>query len=341
MGLVRGKREGEVVIELNNVGKSFGQRRAVDDISLIARPGEVVGLLGPNGAGKTTTLRMLTGYLAPSRGSVRVFGHDMQRSARAAQRLLGYLPEGAPCYDDMSVMAFLRFTARVRGLRGKAMRRRIDTLVEQLSLQSVLRQRIDTLSKGFKRRVGLAQALVHDPELLVLDEPTDGLDPNQKRQVRELIIALASDKIIVVSTHILEEVSALCTRALVIANGRLVADDAPAALAARSRYRGAVTLTLVNVGPVLSDGGAASQPSAGLDVSRELAALPGVARVESDPRISGRVTVFPAPGAGIVPPLLETIQGRGWQVEDLHTERGRLDDVFARLTADDRQAVAV
>jgi ABC-2 type transport system ATP-binding protein len=331
--------QGFDVIEIERLGKVFGHRTAVEEITFRARPGEVIGLLGPNGAGKTTTLRMITGYIAPSHGRATIYGHDMARAPLPAQRMLGYLPEGAPSYGDMTVLAFLRFIASVRGLRGRTRRERIDLMVAQLSLEAVLAQRIDTLSKGFKRRVGLAQALVHDPAVLVLDEPTDGLDPNQKRLVRELITAIASDKIILVSTHILEEVDALCTRALVIANGRLVADDEPAALAARSRYRGAVTLTLVNIGSTSPQGKGSNTSAQGREVSAQLEALPGVARVERDPRIDGRVTVFPAPGARIVPPVLATIQGQGWQVAELHTEDGRLDDVFHRLTTEHNQAM--
>ena len=238
----------------------------------------------------------------------------------------------------MSVRSFLCFVARVRGLRGRALRRRVGVVAEQLSLQAVMGQRIETLSKGFRRRVGLAQALVHEPRLLVLDEPTDGLDPNQKRQVRSLIGDIAEDRIVVVSTHILEEVNALCTRVLVLAQGRLVADDEPRALAARSRYRGALTLTLVDSGVRIASGTGARVDDR--EVSARLAALPGVARVEADPAVDGRVTVFPAPGAGIVPPVLETIHGQGWCVEELHTESGRLDEVFQRLTVDQSQAMA-
>jgi ABC-2 type transport system ATP-binding protein len=207
----------------------------VDDVSFEARPGEVLGFLGPNGAGKTTTMRIVTGFLAPSSGSVRVCGHDLAAEPLAAKACMGYLPEGAPIYGEMTVRSFLHFIADVRGLAGERRRARLDELIGRLGLQGVLEQVVETLSKGFKRRVGLAQALLHDPQVLILDEPTDGLDPNQKHEVRTLINAMAKDKIIVISTHILEEVDAVCSRAIIIAGGRLLADETPRSLAARSR----------------------------------------------------------------------------------------------------------
>ena len=193
-----------------------------------------LGFLGPNGAGKSTTMKMITGFLAPTSGSVRVCGHDVAAAPLAAKACMGYLPEGAPSYAEMTVRAFLEFIADVRGLSGERRKSRLDDVVARLALESVLHQVIETLSKGFKRRVGLAQALLHDPPVLILDEPTDGLDPNQKHQVRTLINDMAKDKIIVISTHILEEVDAVCNRAIIIANGRILADDTPQGLAARS-----------------------------------------------------------------------------------------------------------
>lgn len=221
------------MIELRQLTKRFARHTAVDALSLTVRPGEVLGFLGPNGAGKSTTMKMLTGFLAPTSGTALIQGFDIQTQTRQAQRLIGYLPEGAPCYEDMRVGAFLGFIAEVRGYRGEEQRRRVARVVEQLELDRVLGQTIDTLSKGFKRRVGLAQALLHDPQVLVLDEPTDGLDPNQKHEVRTLIARMAPEKAIVISTHILEEVEAVCTRAIIIAGGRVVADATPAALAGR------------------------------------------------------------------------------------------------------------
>jgi ABC-2 type transport system ATP-binding protein len=222
------------MIEISHLSKRYGPLKAVDDISFNVEPGEVLGFLGPNGAGKSTTMKLITGFLAPTSGTVRVCGHDVQAEPLAAKSRMGYLPEGAPSYGEMSVRAFLEFIADVRGLSGDRRRSRLDDVIARLGLASVLEQVIETLSKGYKRRVGLAQALVHDPQVLILDEPTDGLDPNQKHDVRELINAMSKDKIIVISTHILEEVDAVCSRAIIIAAGRILADETPKALARRA-----------------------------------------------------------------------------------------------------------
>ena len=240
------------MIEASGLRKRYGRLTAVDGISFKAEPGEVLGFLGPNGAGKSTTMRMIAGFLAPTAGTAKVCGHDVQDDAMAARRALGYLPEGAPSYAEMTAAGRLGFIAELRGLSGAARRARIDfvadvrglsgakrtqrldDVIERLHLNGVLEQPIETLSKGFKRRVGLAQAIVHDPQVLILDEPTDGLDPLQKHEVRSLIGEIAREKTIVISTHILEEVDAVCTRAIIIARGKLVADDTPAALRARA-----------------------------------------------------------------------------------------------------------
>jgi ABC-2 type transport system ATP-binding protein len=222
------------MIEINHLSKRYGGLTAVDDITFNVEPGQVLGFLGPNGAGKSTTMKMITGFLSPSSGSVRVCGHEIERSPLAAKQVMGYLPEGAPSYGEMTVEAFLSFIADIRSLQGERRRQRLDDVIARLSLQGVLQQSIDTLSKGFRRRVGLAQAILHDPLVLILDEPTDGLDPNQKHEVRTLINDMAKDKIIVISTHILEEVDAVCNRAIIIARGKVLADDTPKGLAARS-----------------------------------------------------------------------------------------------------------
>jgi ABC-2 type transport system ATP-binding protein len=222
------------MIEINNLTKRYGALLAVDNISFSVGPGEVLGFLGPNGAGKSTTMKMITGFLAPSAGRVRVCGHNVESEPLAAKACMGYLPEGAPSYPEMTVRSFLEFIADVRGLKDTQRKTRMDDVIQRLELQGVLEQVIETLSKGFRRRVGLAQALIHDPRVLILDEPTDGLDPNQKHEVRSLINAMAKDKIIVISTHILEEVDAVCNRAIIIAHGRLLADDTPKNLAARA-----------------------------------------------------------------------------------------------------------
>jgi len=228
------------LLEVHNLTKKFGPLTAVDDLSFSVAQGEVVGFLGPNGAGKSTTMRMIAGFLAPTAGRVRVCGHDVVEKPIEIKTCIGYLPEGAPLYGDMTAKALLNFVAEIRGFRGAERRRRIDDVVAKVNLEEALYQPIETLSKGFKRRVGLAQAILHDPELLVLDEPTDGLDPNQKHEVRELLRSMASDKAIIISTHILEEVDAVCTRAMIIARGRLLIDGTPEDL--RASAKGAESL---------------------------------------------------------------------------------------------------
>ena len=223
----------DALIEIAGLCKRFGSFTAVDQVSFSVARGEVLGFLGPNGAGKSTTMRMLAGFMTPSAGTARICGHDVQTDAVAARRSLGFLPEGAPTYPEMVVEGFLRFVARIRGYAGRTLDERVAHAIALTSLGSVRLQPIETLSKGFKRRVGLAQALLHDPPVLVLDEPTDGLDPNQKHEVRTLIRRMAPDKAIVISTHILEEVDAVCTRAIIIAHGHVVADATPAELARR------------------------------------------------------------------------------------------------------------
>ncbi len=305
------------MIEITNLTKRFAQHTVVDNLSFNVAPGEVLGFLGPNGAGKSTTMKMLTGFLTPTSGTARVFGADICSQTLKVQQQVGYLPEGAPCYDDMSVRGFLEFIAEIRGYRGAEKQQRVARVLGQLELEPVQRQSIETLSKGFKRRVGLAQAIIHDPKVLILDEPTDGLDPNQKYQVRQLIKSLAADKIVIISTHILEEVSAVCTRALVIAKGQIVADATPFELESRSRYHQAVTL----VSDVEMDQAA-------------LAALPGVAGVEVNAR-EHSLTVLATPGAVIFPQVNELARSRGWALKELDVERGRLDEVFRTLTRGD------
>jgi ABC-2 type transport system ATP-binding protein len=302
------------MIEIRNLTKRFAQHTVVDNLSFSVQPGEVLGFLGPNGAGKSTTMKMLTGFLAPTAGSASILGFDIQKDCLKAQRLIGYLPEGAPCYGDMTVRGFLEFIAEVRGFKAAEKRERVAKAVAQVELEAVLEQSIETLSKGFKRRVGLAQAILHDPRVLILDEPTDGLDPNQKHQVRKLIQSLAYDKIVIISTHILEEVSAVCTRAVVIAHGKLLADGTPLELESRSRYHQAVTLV-------------AEEP---LDQAA-LAALPGVLGVEEN-ALEHSLSVLAKPGEVIFPQVNGLIAERGWRVRELNVERGRLDEVFRSLT---------
>lgn len=222
------------MIETHSLTKRYGALTAVDGLSFTVQPGEVLGFLGPNGAGKSTTMKMITGFLTPTSGSVKVCGFNVESQPVKAKNCMGYLPEGAPNYGEMTPLQFLEFIANIRGLKGEQRKSRLDTVIGQLHLEKVLQQTIETLSKGFKRRVGLAQAILHDPQVLIMDEPTDGLDPNQKHEVRTLISSMAKDKIIVISTHILEEVDAVCNRAIIIANGRIVADDTPQNLEKKS-----------------------------------------------------------------------------------------------------------
>lgn len=305
----------KTMIDVTGLTRKFGDLTVVDDLSFRVEDGEILGFLGPNGAGKSTTMKMLTGFLAPSAGEIRVFDYNVATDPVAVKRNIGYLPEGAPAYSDMSVSAFLHFASRIRGLKGEELTRRMDDVIQKVDLGSVLTQRIETLSKGFKRRVGLAQALLHDPRILILDEPTDGLDPNQKHQVRELIRNLSRDKIVIISTHILEEVHAVCTRALIIASGRIVADGTPEELASMSRYHEAVRIRFVDRAPSAD----------------EFLALPDVADVSVD-RDGLAMTIFPQPGGRILPAVNELLRNRDWDVEEFFVEQGRLDDVFRKVT---------
>lgn len=309
------------MVAATGLTKRFGDFVAVDDLSFAVNRGEVVGFLGPNGAGKSTTMKMVTGYLAPTRGSVSVCGLDLFREPIAVKSQLGYLPEGAPLYGDMTPRGLLDFVADARGLRGVDKRRRIEAAVARIQLQSVLHQPIETLSKGFKRRVGLAQAILHDPPVLILDEPTDGLDPNQKHEVRHLIQEIAADKAIIISTHILEEVDAICTRAMVIARGKLLVDGTPRDLVTRSSTFNAVEIVLQD--PVLGDA-----------VQAALQALPGVDSVSAD-TVSGqpRLVARPTRGALIIEPVQELLRAKGWQAEQIRVLPGSLDEVFRDLTS--------
>ncbi len=307
--------------------KAFGTILAVDHLDLTVKKGEVLGFLGPNGAGKSTTMKMITGFLSPTSGSISVCGHDVVSDPLAVKSRVGYLPEGAPLYSDMTAAGFLKFIAQVRGFSGTQLQSKIDRAVELTQLGGVLFQPIDTLSKGFKRRVGLAQAILHDPDVLILDEPTDGLDPNQKHQVRKLIrdMAASGGKAIVLSTHILEEVDAVCTRAVIIAKGKVVSDGTPAALLAKSRFHNSVALGL--------------RPPPGALIFDDLAKLPGVAGVEDGGSSEEggstlvRCTVMPAPGKLIADQVARLVTQKGWKVEWMHVQSGKLDDVFRQITA--------
>ncbi len=311
----------DTMVEISQLRKAFGPILAVDDITFTVRRGEVLGFLGPNGAGKSTTMKMITGFLTPTNGTVRVNGYDVQDQPLEAKGRMGYLPEGAPVYQDMTPSGFLTFIAHMRGFRGEDGRRRVADTVKKVNLESVLDQRIETLSKGFKRRVGLAQAILHDPEILVLDEPTDGLDPNQKYEVRTLIQEMARDKAIILSTHILEEVHAVCTRAIIIAKGKIVWDGTPGALEAESEYHNAVVLGVRAFGQ--------------RDLLPPLQTLPGVKRVEALDAAEGlvRYRIFPTSKDSLVHSISQYARDHNWDVVELHVERGQLDEVFRTLTA--------
>jgi ABC-2 type transport system ATP-binding protein len=306
------------MIDCKGLTKQYGPLRAVDDLSFRVEPGEVLGFLGPNGAGKSTTMRIIAGFVAPTAGSVSVCGYDVESQPIEAKRRIGYLPEGAPCYPEMTPLSFLRFAAEIRGVSPGQRAARLDEVIGLLHLESVLGQSIDTLSKGFKRRVGLAQAILHDPEVLILDEPTDGLDPNQKFDVRRLIRSMAANKIVVISTHVLEEVDAVCNRALIIAHGRILADDTPAGLESQSRFHNAVTLKLRDAGQTEI-------------VNSAVAALDEVAATEVD-RQAGRLTAFPAPNKLPLEAISRLAARQNWDLAELHLESGRLDEVFRTVT---------
>ena len=307
------------MLEILHLVKYFGSIKAVDDVSFTVPRGEVLGFLGPNGAGKSTTMKMITGFLAPTAGTAVICGHDILRQPIAAKKCIGYLPEGAPAYPDMTPADFLHFIAHIRGFSGDEAKRRMGRVVEMIRISEVLHQPIETLSKGYKRRVGVAQALLHDPSVVILDEPTDGLDPNQKYEMRKIITAMRPEKAIVISTHLLEEVEAVCSRAIIIAHGRILADGTPAQLAERSRYHNAVRLGV-------ADGAAAG-------VRAELERLPGVAAVEPVTDAEGNaLMIFGADGRSIVANVADLARSRGWEITGLQIERGRLDDVFRNVT---------
>lgn len=312
------------LIKTDRLIKRFGDILAVDGISLSVQKGEVLGFLGPNGAGKSTTMKMITGFLEPDSGLVRIADVDMAGDPMAAKAHIGYLPEGAPAYGDMTARNFLRFIAEIRGYDGSARDARVDRAAERTGLGGVMDQSIETLSKGYKRRVGLAQAILHDPEVLIMDEPTDGLDPNQKHQVRSLIKEMAQDKAIVVSTHILEEVEAVCSRAVVIDRGRIVADGTAEELQRRLPYHNAVSIRF---------------PATSLeDLKAALSGMAVVERLEQVGEANGvaHVRAIPKEGAGpIATAVAAAIREKSITVDEMFVERGRLDDVFRQITTAD------
>ncbi len=311
------------MIKVENLEKHFGTKRAVAGVTFSVERGEILGFLGPNGAGKSTTMRMITGFIPPTAGKVSVGGHDMVDDPIPAKRLIGYLPENAPSYTDMTVYGFLAFCGELRGLRGDALKKAVHRAIEMCFLEPVMHQSTDTLSKGYKHRTCLAQSILHDPEILVLDEPTDGLDPNQKHEARQLIRRMGEKKAIIFSTHILEEVDAVCTRAIIIDRGRIVANGTPAELRGRSEMSGAVSLRVVGV--------------AADSVKTRLGHVPGAKRatIVKDEGAVVSARVYPeahSTNGALARSVAEAVNKEGWKFEELHTEEGRLDEVFRSIT---------
>ena len=314
------------MIKVQNLVKIFGTKRAVDGVSFSVERGEVLGFLGPNGAGKSTTMRMITGFIPPSAGTITVGGFDVVDQAIPARRLIGYLPENAPAYTDMTVYGFLNFAAEIRGLRGDAKKRAVARVVEMCFLEAVLHQSVETLSKGYRHRTCFAQSIIHDPDVLVLDEPTDGLDPNQKHEVRGLIRKMGEKKAIIFSTHILEEVDAVCSRAIIIDRGRIVANGTPYELRQKSDWAGAVVLRVSGISGSL--------------LNQKLSQISVVKRTTILREDSTSVTVRVFPKSNVNGALAANIAdaAQGWRIEELHTEEGRLDEVFRSITMPDTAA---
>lgn len=305
------------MLEVENIRKSFGIIEAVKGVSFSVAQGEILGFLGPNGAGKSTTMRMITGFLTPSSGTATICGHDILAQPVAAKKSFGYLPENAPVYAEMTSISFLCFCAELRGYTGAERDLRIEKAVERCRLEKVLQQPIGTLSKGFKQRVCFAQALLHDPPVLIMDEPTDGLDPNQKHLVRGMIREMSARKAIVISTHILEEVEALCTRCIIISDGRLVGNGTPDELRAESNLKGAVEIVL-------------AQPSD--SAGAELRKLASSDRVESS---GERYIVYPGNPDTLLADVTNLATNSDWNPTSIRKLDGRLDDVFMKLTIGD------
>lgn len=315
------------MIKVKNLKKTFGPKVAVNGVSFTVEKGEVLGFLGPNGAGKSTTMRMITGFIPPSGGEVTIGAYSIVDAPIEAKRLIGYLPENAPSYTDMTVEGFLNFCAELRGFRGDERRKAVHRAVEMCFLEGVLHQSVETLSKGYKHRTCFAQSILHDPQVLVLDEPTDGLDPNQKHEMRTLIRRMGEKKAIIFSTHILEEVEAACTRAIIIDRGTIVANGTPKELMQRSENAGAVTLRVGN--------------EKGTVISQRLKRLPEIASALVLSESPAAVRAFPGKnrhslnGGGLAGVIHEIAMREAWKVEELHTEEGRLDEVFRNITFPD------
>jgi ABC-2 type transport system ATP-binding protein len=314
------------MIKVENLSKNFGPKIAVNDVSFNVERGEVLGFLGPNGAGKSTTMRMVTGFIPPTAGRINVGGHDILTNPIPAKRLIGYLPENAPSYADMTVHGFLRFAAEMRGITGDARKRAVSRAVDLCMLENVLYQTIDTLSKGYRHRTCLAQSILHDPDILIMDEPTDGLDPNQKHEVRNLIKRMGASKAVIFSTHILEEVDAACSRVIIIDRGRIVANGTPDELRRRSHLAGAVSVVVSGV--------------TAAELSEGLSSIDLVARVDTLSETPQQSVVRAHPDSpeqkpALVRAVMELVSQRHWLLEDLRTEEGHFDEVFRSITLPD------
>jgi len=316
------------VIKVRNLKKTFANITAVNGVSFTVEKGEVLGFLGPNGAGKSTTMRMITGFIPPSAGEVWVGDFNMLENPIPAKRLIGYLPENAPSYGDMTVAGFLEFAAELRGLRGAAKTRAVQRVVEMCFLGSVLHQSVETLSKGYRHRTCFAQSIIHDPEILILDEPTDGLDPNQKHEVRTLIRNMGQEKAIIFSTHILEEVEAVCSRAMIIDRGQIVANGTPDELKRRSENAGAVTIRLSK-----------GEPGTVVEALKQLQNVERCSVVSESP-LTIRLHTRANDGGKLSGAIGELALIQRWQIEELHTEEGRLDEVFRNITLPETQPKA-
>ncbi len=308
------------LVQAKDLTKRFNDFIAVDHVSLDVKRGEVVGFLGPNGAGKSTTMKMISGFLEPDEGTISICGHDVLTDPIEAKRRIGYLPEGAPAYSDMTVADFLDFVGRMRGLSGAELKQRLAEMVDRIKIADVWNRRIENLSKGFKRRVGIAQALIHDPDILILDEPTDGLDPNQKHEMRELVRKIAPEKAIIISTHILEEVDAVCSRAVIIADGKVVADETPHALTERAKPDNALQITVASI-------------QSDLVMSKvQAAAVEG--SVELLEQVNGSTRVLIRHSGDLPKPskLIDELAKSDIEVEDISQRRASLEDVFRQIT---------
>lgn len=309
------------MIQVDQLSKTFGDIQAVNNVSFEVQEGEILGFLGPNGAGKSTTMKMITCFIPPTAGTAKICGFDILEKPIQVRENIGYLPESAPSYEEMLVEEFLRFTGEVRGFSGADLQNRVERVLEQTALQEVRYQLIDTLSKGYRQRTSLAQSLLPDPPVLILDEPTDGLDPNQKHEVRTLIKRISEKRTILISTHILEEVEAVCSRAIIIATGKIVADGTPDELLSRSKYHNAISLRVKS-----------ADAEGLLSQLKQIAGVHSVLPLDSTNSGTAAFQLFPQEGQNILGGVEQFVQEHQLQVEQLYSEKGRLDEVFRKVT---------